>query len=86
MLSQQNDVSTFSQSPMVLIGSIRFLEQHRSSKSCAPLHKSNLWNILDTNESVLWNILEIVSHQLSNFFRNLLKIIHLERGQNFLKN
>ena len=71
MLSQQNDVSTFSQSLMVLIGSIWFLEQHRSSKSCAPSHKSNLWNILDTNESVLWNILEIVSYQYQTFSETL---------------
>ena len=58
ILSQQNDLITFSQSPLVLHGSISFLEPHRSSKRCVPLHKSNLWNILGTNESVLWNILD----------------------------
>ena len=45
---------------MFLIGSISFLEPRRSSKRCVPSHKSNLWNILDTNESVLWNILNIL--------------------------
>ena len=43
---------------MFQIGSISFLEPRRSSKRCVPSHKSNLWNILDTNESVLWNVLD----------------------------
>ena len=47
MLSQQTDLMTFQQTPMALIGSISFLKPHRSFKRCAPLHKSNLWKILD---------------------------------------
>ena len=35
---------------MLLIGVTNFLERHRSSKSCAPSHKSNLWNILEIND------------------------------------
>ena len=58
MLSQQNDVIPFQQSPMVQIGSISFLEPHKIFKRLAPSHRSNLWNILDTNKSVLWNILD----------------------------
>ena len=46
------------QSPMVLIGSISFLETHRSSNICAPSQKSNLLNILDTNKSVVGYILD----------------------------
>ena len=66
---------------MVLIGSISFLEPHRSSKRCALSHKLNLWNILDTNESVLWNILYCVkSIQIRSFFWSAFSCIWPEYG------
>ena len=49
---------------MVLIDSISFLKPRKSSKRCTPSHKSNLWNILDTNESVLWNIFDTLPPNL----------------------
>lgn len=58
MLSQQNDIIILQQSLTVLIISISFLEPHKNFKTCAPSHRSILWNVLDTNISVLWTFLD----------------------------
>ena len=47
---------------MVLIGFVSFLEPHRSSKRCAPSHKSVPWNILDTLPPIdFWRISNVHS-------------------------